>query len=95
MKRFILLAALAASFSLQAQTLEASNKAGGKVVLTLRQGVCPDNQYQAYSTTSTGNTEFACWADVDGRAFVRYDSGDVRVYEAKQFTLKGVKKASQ
>jgi len=89
MKKLILLAALAVSVSIGAITLETTNQSGGKIVLTEKQGICPEGQLLAYGTSPNGNVNTGCWVAMDGRAFVRYDSGDMRVYESSIFTVKG------
>lgn len=75
--------------SCYAQTLEAANDGGGKIVLTAR--VCPKEKslMRAHTYLKAGKTTEGCWSVLDGRVHVVWlpDSGPVkRVYEPDIFT---------
>jgi hypothetical protein len=90
MKRIILLAALAASFNVNAVTFEADNTIGGKIVLTDKPSPeCRSPGRIAYSTSTTGESLFGCWNMVDERFFVKYTNGTIRIYEMDGFSVKG------
>lgn len=91
MKRMaLLIAALAVSFSAQAQQvdhLEARNEGGGKIVLTLRHSdTCTGNLLVAYASHPQTSTLFGCWMISDDLVHIIYSDGEVRTYEPAVFS---------
>lgn len=87
MKKLAFAVALMLSSASQADTLEAPNRSGGKIVLTDRKGACEVGLVM-YSTMGSGRFITGCWWPIDGRLAVRYDaSGDSRLYDQSDFTF--------
>lgn len=95
MKSLILLAALAASFHVNAVTFEKDNEAGGQIVLTDRPSAdCKDGMKVAYGTSAKGVVLFGCWSLIDNRVWVTM--GDtVRVHDPQSFIEKNNNKPIQ
>ena len=89
MKKVFAAIALVASFAAQAETFEASNNAGGKIVLTERDCVVSGKTYSGwyamYSTIPSGDLVRGCWTVADKRVHVVYNDGTSRVYDIDSF----------
>lgn len=87
MKLFIGTLLLAASVTAQAQTWQANNNNGGKIVLTSRD--CPDYPNKGlrsgYSYGNGGRTFTFCWAIIDNKIKALYKNGDEYTYDPNSF----------
>lgn len=92
--KVLLAAALAtAALSAQAKDLWVSpTTAGGEIVLTPdRVSGCGESLYWMYIVTADNEMLSGCWALVNDKVMVRFDSGDRRVYEPAGFTKRKVR----
>lgn len=89
MKKPLLLIALAIGSAAQAASVfEMRNEAGGVIVLTSRPGPCEAGTKQAYATSANASPIFGCWGFMDGRVWVKYPNGNIRVHDPQDFTEK-------
>ena len=93
MKRALLGALLAASvLTVQAKDIFVSpTSEGGEIVLTLdRVSSCGDALFWMYVVTKGQELLSGCWAAIDGRIMVRFESGQRRAYDPNGFTKREV-----
>jgi len=79
---------IAASVTAQAQTWQAENTGGGRIVLTSRD--CPDYPNKGlrsgYAYTQGGKTFSFCWVFADGVVKALYKDGSQYTYNPNDFT---------
>lgn len=64
------------------QWLVMKNQDGGEIVFTSNtSATCPDKTKWMYAIGKDGTAYYGCWIYANGKAHVRYESGERKVYD--------------
>jgi hypothetical protein len=89
MKKLIFFCVLLANPAFAEEWWEASNQAGGKIVLTTQTAdFCSKNSWIAYIETTKQDAIYGCWVVSNDRIHVRYRNGTVKIYDKEGWVYK-------